>query len=51
MARQLRIEYVGAIYQVTSRGNEGKAVFLDETDRIYFLKIMKDVSDEHGVKS
>ena len=27
MARPLRIEYPGAFYHVTSRGNEQKAVF------------------------
>ena len=27
MARQLRINYPGAFYHVTSRGNEQKAVF------------------------
>jgi REP element-mobilizing transposase RayT len=33
MARPLRIEYNGAHYHVTSRGNERKAVFRDDTDR------------------
>jgi len=27
MARQLRIEFPGAFYHVTSRGNERKAIF------------------------
>ena len=33
MARPLRIEYPGAFYHITSRGNERKAVFKSERDR------------------
>jgi hypothetical protein len=33
MARPLRIEYPGAYYHVTSRGNERKAIFRDDRDR------------------
>jgi putative transposase len=33
LARPLRIEFPGALYHVTSRGNAGQAVFLDDTDR------------------
>ena len=32
MARPLQIEYDGALYHVTSRGNERKAIFRDDTD-------------------
>ena len=32
MARPLRIEYEGAFYHITSRGNERKSVFFDKTD-------------------
>jgi putative transposase len=38
MTRPLRIEYAGAVYHITSRGNEKKAVFKDDQDRINFLK-------------
>ena len=38
MSRPLRIEYAGAVYHVTSRGNEKKPVFKDDTDRLNFLK-------------
>ena len=31
MARPLRIEYPGAFYHVTSRGNETKDVFISQT--------------------
>jgi REP-associated tyrosine transposase len=40
MARPLRIEYDGALYHVTSRGNERKPVFKDKTDRELFLSIL-----------
>lgn len=30
MGGPLRIEYPGALYQVTSRGNERKDIFLDD---------------------
>jgi len=33
MARPLRIEYSGAVYDITSRGNEKQAVFKDDQDR------------------
>jgi REP element-mobilizing transposase RayT len=37
MARPLRIEFPGAIYHVTSRGNARRKVFLDDADREDFL--------------
>jgi putative transposase len=33
MARPLRIEYPGALYHVTARGNERKTLFVDDLDR------------------
>ena len=40
MARPLRIEFPGAIYHVTSRGNERKDIFRSDTDRNLFLTIL-----------
>jgi len=37
MARQLRLEFPGAFYHVTSRGNEKAPVFLTDKDRERFL--------------
>jgi hypothetical protein len=34
MARPLRIEYAGALYHVTSRGNEQKDVFTGEKTKM-----------------
>src|ERR1700693_1663537 len=40
MARPLRIEYRGAYYHVTSRGNERKAIFRDDADREKFIELV-----------
>ncbi len=37
MARPLRISYEGAVYHVTIRGNERRAIFRTDGDREYFL--------------
>ena len=48
MARPLRIEYAGAHYHVTSRGNERKAIFRDDEDREKFLELLgRAVGDFH----
>jgi len=44
MARPLRIEYPGAVYHVTSRGNERKAIFRDDQDQKMFLDTLADVT-------
>ena len=43
MARPLRIEYDGALYHITSRGNERKPIYKDE-DRTVFLDVLKQVN-------
>ncbi len=40
MARPLRIEYPGAIYHVTSRGNARSDIYLSDTDRELFLGVL-----------
>jgi hypothetical protein len=40
MARPLRIEYAGALYHVTARGNAREAIYKDDTDRIAFLNVL-----------
>lgn len=47
MARPLRIEYPGAVYHITSRGNEKKAIFKDETDREAFLNTLVQVNKRY----
>ena len=44
MARPLRIEYDGALYHVTSRGNERKAIFKHDGDRKMFLDMLAQVN-------
>ena len=48
MARPLRIEFPGAVYHVTSRGNERKAIFRDDQDRKTFLDTLKDVTRRYN---
>ncbi len=40
MARPLRIEYPGAVYHVTARGNARQDIFLDDDDRRQFLALL-----------
>ncbi len=49
MARPLRIRYPAALYHTTSRGNERKKVYLDNSDRIKFLEILEDYHDRLGI--
>ena len=44
MARPLHIEFPGAVYQITSRGNERKAIFRDDQDRKIFLDTLGHVA-------
>jgi len=48
MARQLRIEYEGAIYHVMSRGDRREAIFLDDEDRRLFLKTLQETCVKAG---
>jgi REP element-mobilizing transposase RayT len=43
MARPLRIEFPGALYHVTARGNARQDIFLNDEDRQQFLKILERV--------
>jgi len=43
MTRPLRIEFKGAVYHITSRGNARQAIFLDEKDFADFLRILSSV--------
>jgi len=45
MARPLRIEYEGALYHVTSRGNDRERIFFTDTDREAFLELLGDVTE------
>ena len=43
MARPLRLEYRGALYHVTSRGDGQEDIYLDDEDRILALAVLEDV--------
>jgi putative transposase len=47
MARPLRIEYPGAVYHVTSRGNEKKAIFNDDQDRGMLLALLHRINTRY----
>jgi putative transposase len=40
VSRQLRLEFPGAIWHVTSRGNERRVIYRDDADRRRFLKLL-----------
>jgi REP element-mobilizing transposase RayT len=43
MARPLRLEYAGALYHVTSRGDRQEDIYFDDDDRVAWLKILDSV--------
>jgi len=40
MLRPLRIEFEGAVYHITSRGNAHQIIYEDDKDRHRFLKLL-----------
>jgi putative transposase len=48
VARPLRIQYFGAFYHVTSRGNERKAIFRNDRDREKFLSYLQSAHERYG---
>jgi len=45
MTRPLRLEFSGALYHVTSRGDGREAIFLDNEDREIFLGVLSSVCE------
>lgn len=43
MARPLRIEFAGALYHVTSRGDGLEDIYLDDSDRSNYIEVLKEV--------
>lgn len=43
MARPLRIEFTGALYHVTARGDRREDIYEDDEDRAAFLKVLGEV--------
>jgi len=48
MARPLRIEFPGAVYHVTSRGNARQDIVVDDRDRSQFVSFLAHVVDRFG---
>jgi len=48
MARQLRIQYEGAVYHIVSRGNRREPIFRDDEDRRRFVEALGDVCRKTG---
>jgi len=48
MARPLRIEYSGAVYHVTSRGDGREDIYLSDADRQIFLEVLAQVVGRFG---
>lgn len=49
MARPLRIEYEGAVYHVTARGNERKKIFFSKTDYVKFLQYLTEAKKKFNI--
>jgi REP element-mobilizing transposase RayT len=47
MARPLRIEFAGALYHITARGNARQDIYLTDDDRELFLEMLQRVNDRH----
>jgi len=48
MARPLRLQFEGAVYHITSRGNARQEIFLDDKDRTVFLEVLAEVIGRFG---
>ncbi len=48
MARPLRLEFAGALYHVTSRGDRQERIFEDDADREAFLATLEKVRDTYN---
>jgi REP-associated tyrosine transposase len=50
MARPLRIERPDGRYHVTARGNERKAIYRNDSDRVHFLELLAESTERFGVR-
>jgi REP element-mobilizing transposase RayT len=50
MARPIRIEYEGAVYHVTIRGNERKSLFKTDADRERFINALSDSVERYSIR-
>ena len=50
MTRPIRVEYPGAVYHVTARGNERRRTFRDDEDRRLFLATLAEGVKQSGLR-
>jgi len=50
MARHLRLEFEGAIYHITSRGNERSDILAGNRDKERFLEKLAENVERHHVR-
>jgi putative transposase len=48
MARPLRLQFPGAVYHLTARGNARQDIYLDDTDRHAFLRLLDRAVQQQG---
>ncbi len=48
MARPIRVEFEGAAYHATARGNERKPIYRDDRDRERFLETLEETVKRFG---
>jgi len=50
MARPIRVEFEGAVYHITARGNERRRTFWDDEDRKLFLATLEQTVQQYGLR-
>jgi len=50
MSRPLRVERIGGWYHITARGNERRAIFRDNADRVHFCELLGGMVDFFRVR-
>ncbi len=48
MVRQARIEYSGAVYHITNRGNAKQDIYLSDADRLEFLDVLRRARNRYN---
>jgi REP element-mobilizing transposase RayT len=48
MARKIRIQYAGAVYHVMARGNQGRRIYADDSDRKEWLETLAEACAKTG---
>lgn len=48
MTRPLRLEFPGAVYHITARGDRREAIFLDDDDRLMFIDLLAKEITQQG---